>query len=246
METILQEDIKQSITAALQKEFISIFKKLNLELEKAFQENTERRREMQKRLEEYEEKWKRQHRKLTARIQDIDEDLDEDDEKTKSVEKDALSDEAAGAILARFSKEDASPSKDSEASPDEPDWESLLHQDHAPTVARIRRYIETLDRLSAAEGKFNDSCEEILGKIDASTKAVLHIAVDVCSPLYQALDSEEQELQDYLVRNMERRQDLAEAVEDVAKQTQSLYARLMASIKHLAGGSKRKREVDDV
>jgi len=245
MEAILHENITQSITEALQQDFTSIFGKLNVQLMKTFQENTERRRGMQKRLEEYDKHWKRQYRKLASCIQDVDEDPEEDDEKTNSVkgesDKSTRLDETVGANPSRISKEDASPSKDSEASSDEPDWDSLLNQDHAPTVYRIQRYLETRDRLQAAEDQFVASCDEILGKIAVTTKDLLEIAVDVCDPFHEALDLEEQELQKYLVGNFKRRQDLAEALVAVSKQSQRHCALLLASVKNIKGGPKRKR-----
>jgi len=250
MEAILQEDIIQSITVAFQQEFTSIFEKLNLQLVKAFEENTERRRGMQELLEKYEKQWKRQYRKLTACIQDVEKNPEEEGKRNNCVEddseKETLSEAIEGANLMRLSENDASPSKDSQASSDEPDWDPLLNQDHTPTVARIRRFLESRDRLQSAEGRFSASCDDILDKIAVTTKDLLHIADDVCCPLHEALDLEEHELQGYLVRNFKRRQALSQVVEDAAKQTQSMYARLMARIKTLAGGSKRKRGTDDL
>ena len=232
MEAILREDIMQSMAETFLQEFASIFDKLDSQLQKSFQDNSQRRWNLQKRLEKYDEQWKRQSRKLAACIQDVHEDPKEENEKTHS---DITTEENS----LQIPEEDASPSKDSQASADEPDWDSLLDQDHAPTVARVRRFLEARDRLQAAEDKFRHSLGDILGKIAATTDDLLQIADDVYTPLDGALGSEESELQYYLVQNFQRRHVLVKAVEESAEQKQSFFARLLALIR-----GKRKREAD--
>lgn len=247
MDALLQEQIVQSLVQPLLQEFASMFEKLETQLKKAFQDNTQRRWDMQQRLVKYEEQWQRQYQELTARIHEIDDDeLKEEDGRKDglgdNVEKNTHSDGTADQSPQQMTNVDASPSKDSQGSDSEPDWYALKNQDHAPTVARIHSFLEAGERLEAAEDQFKRSFDEIYHKLEATTEDLVQIAVEVHSHLDGAMESEEMELQYYLVENSQRRQALAQAVDESAKQAQGTFARLMARVKTLTGGGKRKRD----
>ena len=99
---------------------------------------------------------------------------------------------------------------------------------------RIHQFLKSRERLQAAEDQFSLAVDEIHGKLTATTQDILQIAIDVHNPLDDALSSEESELQHYLGSNFERREALARAVEESAKQAQGLFARLMARVQTLA------------
>lgn len=260
MEAILHQGIVAVVVEPFMQEWTTTFEQLDTQLVQSFETNTQRRWDMQQRLDKHQEQWQRQYRRLTGQIQDRKEDEVDNANEIEDVGKVALngkvkercggnesSDDGADNDGTQKTQPDESPSKNSQnsSSGGEPDWESLLNQDHSPTAERVRRFLETRERLQTAEDQFRAAMDDIHNKFISTTDDLLQIAIDVHNPLDDALGSEESELQYYLVRNYQRRQDLARAVEESAKQAQGVFARLMARVKTLGCAKKRKRNEDE-
>lgn len=226
MEAILQEKIVKAVLSPFHDEVTSIFDKLGSELTNSFQANAQRRSDMHQRLVSFDEDWNQKYEHLKACIQG---------HKVAPLHRQAEADPDSPEGM------DKSPGKeDSQGSGDaEPDWEALLTQDHAQSVARIERFLDSRQRWQEADEKFRLALEDIHARMEATTETILNIAVNTYDPWDDALGDIELELQTNLVDNYQRRQALAAAVEEKAKEAQNVFARLMARVKLLGG--KRKR-----
>lgn len=245
MKAVLKEGIVNIVAEPILADSTIIFKKLQAELEQLFQKNTQKRLEMHQRLDNYGKQWQGQYRVLTLRINDMPSPAvvnEEQEEKLeKCIQQDGPDEKESSEQESTKADDESSRSENSTAlSSDEFDWDVLLNQDHAPTVDRINRFLESRERFIAAHAKFTASYDEIRQKCADTTATIEENAGSVYGAMDNAMDKEESELQHILVRNYQRRQDWSDAVEKTRTTATTFLASLVAKVK--GAGTKRKRD----
>ena len=110
----------------------------------------------------------------------------------------------------------------------EPDWGELAQ--YEPTRENIRCFLDAREHLQAAAEHLSQSLDDIHAGLKTEVEGIIKIAADLhnqheadCVPI-------EDDIQFHLVNNHRRRIDLADRLEESAKQSQGLISRLLAQL----------------
>jgi hypothetical protein len=118
---------------------------------------------------------------------------------------------------------------DDEEEEEEPDWEALLQ--HEQSHESIQLFLEGRDRWQTACQMFSNALDEMHEQLKATNSEILQTVVEAYDVIMnEDLEEQQNDIQEHLAANFQRRQFLENALEEAIKQQQGMFAKLMARV----------------
>ena len=215
----IMERIFTQVTAPIYQAQRDRMDALEADIIQSMKQNHNRRTMLVQALENHNQKWQSSYSKLMGKILQV------------PVEQEAATQgelESNGQDNKDPSDKDPADSNDKESEDLDPDWEELAQ--YEPTQENIRRFLEERERFRAADEHFRATLDDIYANLKMTFEKMVNVSAEVHESVAETMDEKQVDIQQHMVSNLQRRQDLQKALEEKAKQAQGIFASLMARV----------------
>lgn len=110
----------------------------------------------------------------------------------------------------------------------DPNWEELSQYDASHDNAKS--FLSARGKLRDAEDALSNSLDEIHAGLKADAEAIAQVAIDFFNQLESDSLTFENDIQYHLMLNSQRRQEFEQRLQESARQTQGIIARLLSRL----------------
>jgi hypothetical protein len=201
---------------------------LETDLLSLFQRNHERRRGLLQSLEDFNDTWRMKYNDFTSRVTlESNRCIEGDTEAVSGAN-------APGELLRSSAQESNTPISISKNDGQdglltEPDWEDMV-EFNPSSCSNIESFLTGSSTWNAACEEFLGCFDDIRQTIEISHSNMLKILEAAYVRLSDGLDGVQMDIQEHIVSNTHRREQIEQALQQVVQQQQSIFSRLMARV----------------